>query len=356
MRKKIVFVCSIFVLLSCSPASSEQLGIQKKKKNLEQDAMHALMKKLESLYKLSATDNGEIFNKEIDALKKQIDQLHQHGGGNEGESLGHLLESEAADDSGKKTIFGVDEDDLDNYDADFIGQSKGKIKGQADTTAVAKPPTGSGAGAHGSHSPPKPSVLVVPGKSGKEDSVATLENGYESIHGEDEPREDSTSHDSPPALPVGRSEGDSSASGGGTEGQQPDPASARGSQASGGRGGGDQTNTTQPAGGQQSSSAARSLQAPHAGDSQLPNAGGDPQSPAAAGHQQPPTSPPANNEGTTVTQESALAATPPKGTADSNDAKIKYLDKLYDEVLTTSDNTSGIHVPDYHSKYNTIRQ
>ncbi|EDL44409.1 merozoite surface protein 7 (MSP7) [Plasmodium vivax] len=48
--------------------------------------------------------------------------------------------------------------------------------------------------------------------------------------------------------------------------------------------------------------------------------------------------------------------TPPKGTADSNDAKIKYLDKLYDEVLTTSDNTSGIHVPDYHSKYNTIRQ
>ncbi|KMZ79315.1 hypothetical protein PVIIG_01788 [Plasmodium vivax India VII] len=52
----------------------------------------------------------------------------------------------------------------------------------------------------------------------------------------------------------------------------------------------------------------------------------------------------------------STGATPPKGTADSNDAKIKYLDKLYDEVLTTSDNTSGIHVPDYHSKYNTIRQ
>ncbi|KMZ79320.1 merozoite surface protein 7 (MSP7) [Plasmodium vivax India VII] len=301
MRKKIVFVCSIFVLLSCSPASSEQLGIQKKKKNLEQDAMHALMKKLESLYKLSATDNGEIFNKEIDALKKQIDQLHQHGGGNEGESLGHLLESEAADDSGKKTIFGVDEDDLDNYDADFIGQSKGKIKGQADTTAVAKPP------AHR----------------------------------------------------------DSSASGGGTEGQQPDPASARGSQASGGRGGGDQTNTTQPAGGQQSSSAARSLQAPHAGDSQLPNAGGDPQPPNESGHpqslpaaenSQPPPAAPVRDEGTAVTPPPASTATPPKGTADSNDAKIKYLDKLYDEVLTTSDNTSGIHVPDYHSKYNTIRQ
>ncbi|VUZ97472.1 MSP7-like protein [Plasmodium vivax] len=57
-----------------------------------------------------------------------------------------------------------------------------------------------------------------------------------------------------------------------------------------------------------------------------------------------------------VTPPPASTATPPKGTADSNDAKIKYLDKLYDEVLTTTDNTSWIHVPDYHSKYNTIRQ
>ncbi|CAG9473355.1 unnamed protein product [Plasmodium vivax] len=57
-----------------------------------------------------------------------------------------------------------------------------------------------------------------------------------------------------------------------------------------------------------------------------------------------------------VTAPPASTDTPPKGTADSNDAKIKYLDKLYDEVLTTTDNTSGIHVPDYHSKYNTIRQ
>ncbi|KMZ91339.1 merozoite surface protein 7 (MSP7) [Plasmodium vivax Mauritania I] len=373
MRKKIVFVCSIFVLLSCSPASSEQLGIQKKKKNLEQDAMHALMKKLESLYKLSATDNGEIFNKEIDALKKQIDQLHQHGGGNEGESLGHLLESEAADDSGKKTIFGVDEDDLDNYDADFIGQSKGKIKGQADTTAVAKPPTGSGAGAHGSHSPPKPSVLVVPGKSGKEDSVATLENGYESIHGEDEPQVEPSLADRADAVPDGRSGENHSVLGESAEVPKGDSDSAQGSQPSSGTdggatgtGGNQQSTLPHAAGHQERSSAEGDSQSPTArgspeqppasGHPQAPPARGDPQSPAAAGHQQPPTSPPANNEGTTVTQESALAATPPKGTADSNDAKIKYLDKLYDEVLTTSDNTNWIHVPDYHSKYNTIRQ
>ncbi|KMZ91334.1 merozoite surface protein 7 (MSP7) [Plasmodium vivax Mauritania I] len=61
------------------------------------------------------------------------------------------------------------------------------------------------------------------------------------------------------------------------------------------------------------------------------------------------------SEGPPVTVAVSTATTA-KTTADSNDAKIKYLDKLYDEVLTTSDNTNGIHVPDYHSKYNTIRQ
>ncbi|GAB67717.1 merozoite surface protein 7 [Plasmodium cynomolgi strain B] len=159
MRKKIAFVCSIFALLSCNCVLSEKLGIQKKKKNLEQDAMHILMKKLENLYRLSATDNSEVLNKEIESLKKQIDQLHQHGGVIEGENLGHLLESEAANESTKKTIFGVDEDDLDNYDVDFTGQSKGKIKGQTDPTPVAEPPAHNGAGDQESPAPPAPSVL-----------------------------------------------------------------------------------------------------------------------------------------------------------------------------------------------------
>ncbi|EUD67656.1 hypothetical protein C922_01841 [Plasmodium inui San Antonio 1] len=127
MKKKIALFGSLFVLLSSSTVSSEKLGIQKKKKNLEEDDMHMLMKKLESLYKLSATNNSEDFNKEIEALKKQIDQQQQPGGDNEGESPGHLLESEAADDSGKETISGEDEEDSDSYDADFIGQGEKTI-------------------------------------------------------------------------------------------------------------------------------------------------------------------------------------------------------------------------------------
>ncbi|GAB67716.1 merozoite surface protein 7 [Plasmodium cynomolgi strain B] len=141
MKKTIViFFFSFSFLISFRFVLSEKFGTHKKK-NLDQEAMHALMKKLENLYRLSETDNSEVLNKEIESLKKQIDQLHQHGGVIEGENLGHLLESEAADESTKKTIFGMDEDDLDNYDADFTGQSKGKIKGQADADPSVKDPS-----------------------------------------------------------------------------------------------------------------------------------------------------------------------------------------------------------------------
>ncbi|GAW82218.1 merozoite surface protein 7 [Plasmodium gonderi] len=54
--------------------------------------------------------------------------------------------------------------------------------------------------------------------------------------------------------------------------------------------------------------------------------------------------------------EPAVVTTAPVAvTGGGSEAKIKYLDKLYDEVLTTSDNRSGINAPDYHSKYNTIK-
>ncbi|KMZ85459.1 merozoite surface protein 7 (MSP7) [Plasmodium vivax Brazil I] len=272
-------ICCLFLFLfSC--ASSEKLGVQKKKKNLEQDATHALMKKLESLYKLSATDNSEIFNKEIESLKKQIDQLHQHGGENEGESLGHLLESEAANESAKKTIFGVDEDDLDNYDADFIGQSKGKIKGQADTDNQAQ----------------------------RTADVAAQPGGV-----------------SPSAGAQSRDTARPEAT------DRPNGVVERGFV---------DTRTLQNVGDNGQPTV----------DSQSGRAATQPEGQRANGHQQEGGS--ESTEGPAVTPRPSSTVTP----SDANDAKIKYLDKLYDEVLTTSDSTKGIHVPDYHSKYNTIRQ
>ncbi|KMZ91333.1 merozoite surface protein 7 (MSP7) [Plasmodium vivax Mauritania I] len=285
MKKKIVLFGSLFVLLSCSTVSSEKLGIQKKKKNLEQDAMHALMKKLESLYKLSATDNSEIFNKEMEALKKQIDQLQQHGGANEEESLGHLLESEAANESTKKTIFGVDEDDLDNYDGDFTGQSKGKFKGHSfkaqkkvegndeniggvtvTGNSATSPPSGGG----GSESPSQPQVNPGGGAQGSPGTGGTVTlSTSSSSHSTGQPQQSAGV-----SLPTGTAETVAS-------------------------------NTAQ-------------------------------------------TSPPAGSPG----GQAATSGQPESGRVPN----VKYLDKLYDEVLKTTDAKDGIHVPPFHSKYNDFRK
>ncbi|EDL44410.1 merozoite surface protein 7 (MSP7), putative [Plasmodium vivax] len=289
MKKKIVLFGSLFVLLSCSTVSSEKLGIQKKKKNLEQDATHALMKKLESLYKLSATDNSEIFNKEIESLKKQIDQLHQHGGENEGESLGHLLESEAANESTKKTIFGVDEDDLDNYDGDFTGQSKGKFKGHSF-------------------------------KAQKK-----VEGNDENIGG----------------VPVTGNSASNSQSTGGSGSQNASPPqgspsdSAQGSQV---------TNSTGSTVTLNAPSSSHSTGQPQqsAGVS-LPT--GTAETVASNTAQ---TSPPAGSPG----GQAATSGQPESGRVPN----VKYLDKLYDEVLKTTDAKDEIHVPPFHSKYNDFRK
>nr|ACY66911.1 merozoite surface protein 7 [Plasmodium vivax] len=292
MKKKIVLFGSLFVLLSCSTVSSEKLGIQKKKKNLEQDAMHALMKKLESLYKLSATDNGEIFNKEIDALKKQIDQLQQHGGDNEGESLGHLLENEAADDSGKKTIFGVDEDDLDNYDADFIGQSKGKFKGH--------------------------SFKAQKKVEGNDENFAEAFGGGAPVTG-----------NSASSQPAGVSGSQSDSPPQGSPGGNPQGTQVTNS--AGSTGTLSTSSLSQSTGQSQQSNGAE----PPAGTTQEvnPNAG------------QPP--PPAGSTGPAATPGQPESGRVPN---------VKYLDKLYDEVLKTTDAKDEIHVPPFHSKYNDFRK
>ncbi|VUZ97476.1 MSP7-like protein [Plasmodium vivax] len=291
MNKTIViFFLSFSFLISFHSVLSEKLGIQKKKKNLEQDAMHALMKKLESLYKLSATDNSEIFNKEMEALKKQIDQLQQHGGANEEESLGHLLESEAADDSSKKTIFGVDEDDLDNYDGDFTGQSKGKIKGQADTAPSVK----------GDVSPP-PNLPAAAASSPKETVPAGTSNGlveadYVVLNTPDgNPR---------PVGPGGGSR--PSASG-------PDAASNLQNQATAEAGGSTNTQGSQTGG--------------------------------------VSTTPGANQQAGSTPPGAATAQT-----ESEREPNVKYLDKLYDDVLATQDSANGIDVPPFHSKYNDFRK
>nr|ACY66916.1 merozoite surface protein 7 [Plasmodium vivax] len=289
MKKKIVLFGSLFVLLSCSTVSSEKLGIQKKKKNLEQDAMHALMKKLESLYKLSATDNSEIFNKEMEALKKQIDQLQQHGGANEEESLGHLLESEAANESTKKTIFGVDEDDLDNYDGDFTGQSKGKFKGHSF-------------------------------KAQKK-----VEGNDENIGG----------------VPVTGNSASNSQSTGGSGSQNASPPQGNPSDSTQGS---QVTNSTGSTVTLNAPSSSHSTGQPQQSAGVAPSVGNAEAVVTNTEHSSPPAGLPGGQ------------AAPPGQPESGRVPNVKYLDKLYDEVLKTTDAKDEIHVPPFHSKYNDFRK
>ncbi|GAW82223.1 merozoite surface protein 7 [Plasmodium gonderi] len=281
MKKRIIFFGSIFVLLSCTPVSSEKIGPQKKKKNLEEDAAHMLMKKLEKLYKLNETNNGEIFNKEIESLKKQIEAL-QHGKANNFEgNIGQLLENESKDEFGQKTIFGMDEDDLDNYDADFIGQGKDITQGEENPE--------------------------------NEDEENGEDENEEKVKGEDENDDGETANEQE-VIANSYELGDEFGGGGDsdrplysssytrTSGQANPPSSQTPSQSS--------------------SSAATSEVNP------------------AQGTPQDGSSPNANS----ATQSS-----------NGQKVNVKYLDKLYDDVLKT-DEKNQIHVPEYHSKYNEFRK
>ncbi|GAW82217.1 merozoite surface protein 7 [Plasmodium gonderi] len=267
MKKRIIFFCSIFVLLTCTPVSSEEIGPQKKKKNLGQDAAHMLMKKLEKLYKLSETNNGEIFNKEIESLKKQIEDLQKGKEDSSGGSIVQLLENESKDELGQKTIFGMDEDDLDNYDADFIGQGKNIIQGEEDSDE--EKVKGEDEATNGGN---------------KKEETYFYEWGDEFGGGAVQTKSSSSISSTGTSGPV-------------------NPSSSEG--------GPSQSNATTDSTG-------------------ISTAQSSPQGP----------------------QSNVNSAT-----QNSNGQKVnvKYLDKLYDDVLKT-DGKNQIHVPDYHSKYNEFRK
>ncbi|KJP86338.1 hypothetical protein AK88_04057 [Plasmodium fragile] len=177
----------------------------------------------------------------------------------------------------------MDEDDLDNYDADFTGQSKGKIKGQSskyqkkitgndETSGQASGTAGQSTGNPASSAP-----------SGNETS-----QGAQASSG--------------PSLNTGASAGTTS-----TTGTQTSSPSSQGTVT----GGAPQQGRIAPS------------TATH-------GAGNQNAAPSVGGH-----------EG-----HAPHGLTP----------EVKYLDKLYDEILKTTNSNNGIHVPDFHSKYNDFRK
>ncbi|GAW82215.1 merozoite surface protein 7 [Plasmodium gonderi] len=283
MKKKIVLFGSIFVLLSFSHGSSQQFGTKyKKNKNLEQDAINILMKKLENLNKLCTTNSDDVFNKEIESLKKQIDELQKHNLQRTGDNnLGDLIENESKDDFSKKKIFGVDEEDLGNCDGDFIGQNT------ADTSVQASDGEGHGINSsnqNNEHSPESPreetsdgSSTTVEGKNPQDTSRSVSETSERSSEGNpqvDVNERETSEVESADSLSITNSE------------EQENPHSTLG---------------------------------------------------------QPPQG---NSEGGEEASQQS---------ENGNTQQVKYLDKLYDEILQTTDG-NGINDSQFHSKYNDFRK
>ncbi|CAD2101816.1 MSP7-like protein [Plasmodium vinckei brucechwatti] len=110
--------------------------------------------------------------KKFQLLKKQIDQMNKYEKGMTSGEIGNILEEEAEEESDEesnadKIVFGMNEDDLDNYDDDFWGQGAKKV------TPVQKDDDASGAAVVEGNADPAPS----PGTGGTEGSQGTEVTG-----------------------------------------------------------------------------------------------------------------------------------------------------------------------------------
>ncbi|CAD2099058.1 MSP7-like protein [Plasmodium vinckei] len=93
--------------------------------------------------------------KKFQLLKKQIDQMNKYEKGMTSGEIGNILEEESEEEADEesnadKIVFGMSEDDLDNYDDDFWGQGAKKV------TPVQKDDDASGAAVVEGNTDPAP--------------------------------------------------------------------------------------------------------------------------------------------------------------------------------------------------------
>ncbi|SBT40738.1 merozoite surface protein 7 (MSP7), putative [Plasmodium ovale wallikeri] len=97
-----------------------------------QDVVNMLSQKLGNVYNAGPNNANEAVDKKYELLKKEMEELQKYEKENAEENFEQNFMTETDETSGKKkTIFGVDEDDLDSYDEEFFGQGKKIIKGEA---------------------------------------------------------------------------------------------------------------------------------------------------------------------------------------------------------------------------------
>ncbi|SBT02501.1 merozoite surface protein 7 (MSP7), putative [Plasmodium ovale curtisi] len=96
-----------------------------------ENVVNILNQKLGNVYNADPSKANEAVDKKYKLIKKEMKELQKYEKENAEEDFQQNFMTETDETSGKKkTIFGVDEDDLDSYDEEFFGQGKKIIKGE----------------------------------------------------------------------------------------------------------------------------------------------------------------------------------------------------------------------------------
>ncbi|SBT41066.1 merozoite surface protein 7 (MSP7), putative [Plasmodium ovale wallikeri] len=130
VKKVTLFSPFLFLLLLHQAASKRKITTVGQGGNYNENVFNMLSQKLGNVYNAGPNSANEAVDKKYKLIKKEMEELQKHEKENAEDDFEQNFMTETDETSGKKkTIFGVDEDDLDSYDEEFFGQGKKIIKG-----------------------------------------------------------------------------------------------------------------------------------------------------------------------------------------------------------------------------------
>ncbi|SBT40731.1 merozoite surface protein 7 (MSP7), putative [Plasmodium ovale wallikeri] len=351
MVKQIKLFSSLLTFLLLKFVSSEKLSNYNEESGyFHEDVENMLKRKLGNVYNAGPNSANEAVDKKYKMIKKEMEELQKHEKENAEDDFkqNFMTETDEMDETSgkKKTIFGVDEDDLDSYDEEFVGQSKKFIKGEASgddaSLGTASPPEESSRGTNGRSLPVGQSLPV--GSGG--DASA---QGTQHVASPESPR-----NPSDPVPAITAHEGTHQ------QGQTPH----QGTEHPGG--------TTPPSSSPETSArqCTTSGQLPneqrsHEGSTNAEETHPSPGAPLADGQLQPTPVSPEKAEKPGVSSGNTQVPIV-KAPIDGNDSKllhvsetepkVQYLENLYDDILKGSNKGSAVDTLKRHSNYNDIKK
>ncbi|KEG04932.1 MSP7-like protein [Plasmodium vinckei vinckei] len=260
--------------------------------------------------------------KKFQLLKKQIDQMNKYEKGVTSGEIGNILEEESEEESDEnsnadKIVFGMSEDDLDNYDDDFWGQ------GAKNVIPVPKDGDASGAAVVEGNADPAPKQE---GEENKGDQGTQKTQGTQGVDGTSGASGASGTQDAKGSE--------------GPQGPEGTPG-AKGAQ-------GDQVSSENPPNGEGQGNNGTSQKAEGQVNSETS------QNPGSQGNSVDPQNPQTKvdsgaQEGAKEGDKASLPA------EDSTPGKTAFLGTIFDDMLKEQNGNTTINNSEYHSKYNDLK-